>query len=57
MTRVAKAISGCQIKTTKILKICMEICNIICKNRLNSQLLHFMKLFKNYVEDNDVSHI
>ena len=57
LNRITVQIPECHAKLNKLLTYSMEATRLICKNRNNIQLLQVVKLFKSYVEYNDISHI
>jgi len=57
MMRVARKIDESKVKVNKIIYKALRVIDLFCRHRLSQQMLLFIKLFKNFEELNEVSHI
>ena len=55
--RVIHKVPACRIKEQRVIKKALEMIKIISSHRLTSQVLVFLKLFKEFEETNYFSHI
>ena len=57
LVRVIHKVTACKIKEQRVIKKALEIIKIVSSHRLTSQVLVFLKLFKDFEETNYFSHI
>jgi hypothetical protein len=57
LLKIAKGIRACRNKIETLEFKTLKMLEIICKFRLNQQVLMFLKMFRNFEEQNEVPHI
>ena len=57
VVRVSRSIDKCSYKLKKLVTLNLQILQQICETRVSEQLLNFMKIFKEFSEEFDVSFI
>jgi hypothetical protein len=57
MMRTARKIPESKVKVNKIIYKALRVIDLFCKHRLSQQMLLFIRMFKNFEELNEVSHI
>ena len=57
LVRVVARVPGCWYKKNKMVIMALEILFVICQHRTTMQILQFLKYFKNFITENDFSHI
>ena len=55
--RVSRNISRCEYKLSKLVHLNLTLLKEICATRVSEQILHFLKIFKEFSEEFDVSYV